>query len=99
MVVNELVNQSKEFNPLSLIQYYEAMMKRPDRTDMLKKIKKPILFIIGEKDNVIPLQSILQQCYLPSESHIHILEKSAHMGMLEETEKSNQIIYDFLKIR
>ena len=97
--VNELVNQSKEFNPLSLIQYYEAMMQRHDRTDLLKKIKKPILFIIGEKDNVIPLQSILQQCYLPSESHIHILEKSAHMGMLEETEKSNQIIYDFLKIR
>jgi pimeloyl-ACP methyl ester carboxylesterase len=40
MVVNELVNQSKEFNPLSLIQYYEAMMQRPDRTDMLKKIEK-----------------------------------------------------------
>ena len=97
-VINELVNQSKEFNPLSLIQYYEAMMQRPDRTDMLKKIEKPILFIIGEKDNVIPLQSILQQCYLPSESHIHILEKSAHMGMLEETEKSNQIIYNFLKL-
>jgi pimeloyl-ACP methyl ester carboxylesterase len=99
MVVNELVNQSKEFNPLSLIQYYEAMMQRPNRTDLLKKIEKPILFIVGEKDNVIPLQSILQQCYLPSESHIHILEKSAHMGMLEETEKSNQIIHDFLKIR
>jgi len=99
MVINELVNQSKEFNPQSLIQYYEAMIQRPDRTDILKKIEKPILFIIGEKDNVIPLQSILQQCYLPSESHIHILEKSAHMGMLEETEKSNQIIHDFLKTR
>ena len=96
--VNELVNQSKEFNPLSLIQYYEAMMQRPDRTDMLKKIKKPILFIIGEKDNVISLQSSLEQCYLPSESHIHILEKSAHMGMLEETDKSNEIVYNFLKL-
>jgi pimeloyl-ACP methyl ester carboxylesterase len=99
MVVNKLVNHSKEFNPLSLIQYYEAMIQRPDRREVLKEFQKPILFIIGEKDNVIPLESILKQCYLPAESHIHILEKSAHMGMLEETEKSNQIIYDFLKIQ
>jgi pimeloyl-ACP methyl ester carboxylesterase len=99
MVVNALINHSKEFNPLSLIKYYEAMMKRSDRTAVLKEFQKPILFIIGEKDNVILLQSSLEQCYLPSESHIHILEKTAHMGMLEETEKSNQIIYDFLKIR
>ena len=98
MVVNELVNHSKEFNPLSLIQYYEAMMKRPDRTVVLKELQKPILFIIGKKDNVIPLQSSLEQCYLPAESHIHILEKTAHMGMLEETEKSNKIVYNFLKL-
>ena len=98
-VVNELVNHSKGFNPRSLIQYYEAMMQRPDRTEVLKEFLKPILFVIGEKDNVIPLQNSLEQCYFPSESHINILEKSAHMGMLEETEKSNQIIYNFLKLR
>ncbi len=98
IVINELINQSKGFNPLSLIQYYEAMMKRPDRTEVLKQFQKSILFIIGEKDNIIPLQCSLEQCYFPAVSHIHILEKSAHMGMLEETDKSNEIVYNFLKL-
>lgn len=97
-VLNELVNQAKNFSPLALIQYYEAMIQRPDRTSVLKKFPKAILFIIGEKDNVIPLQSSLEQCYLPAQAHIHILAKSAHMGMLEEKEKVNEILYHFLKL-
>ena len=97
--INKLINKAKNFSPHALIQYYEAMIQRPDRTEVLKKFPKPILFIIGEKDNVIPLQSSLQQCYLPAQAHIHILAKSAHMGMLEETEKSNKILYNFLKLK
>jgi pimeloyl-ACP methyl ester carboxylesterase len=97
--INKLLNKSKNFSQQALIQYYEAMIQRPDRTEVLKKFPKPILFIIGEKDNVIPLQNSLQQCYLPSQAHIHIVEKSAHMGMLEETEKSNKILYNFLKLK
>ncbi len=97
IVVNELINQSKGFNPLSLIQYYEAMIQRPDRTEILKEFKNPILFIIGEKDAIIPLQSSLQQCYLPAQADVHVLKNSAHMGMLEETEKSNKIIFNFVK--
>ena len=97
LVVNELINQSKGFNPSSLIQYYEAMMERRDSTRILKEFKKPILFIIGEKDTIIPLQSSLQQCYLPAQVDVHILKNSAHMGMLEETDKSTEIVYNFLK--
>ena len=96
--INELIHKAKGFSPEALVQYYEAMIQRPDRTEVLKKFPKPILFIIGEKDNVIPLQSSLQQCYLPAQAHIHILEKSAHMAMLEETEKVNEILYHFLKL-
>ncbi len=96
-VLNELINKAKNFNPAALVQYYEAMIQRPSRTELLKNFPGPILFVIGEKDKVIPLQSSLQQCYLPAQSAIHILEKSAHMGMLEEAEKSNEILWHFLK--
>ena len=95
-VINELIHRAKEFSPEALVQYYEAMIQRPDRTSVLKTFPGPILFIIGEKDNVIPLESSLRQCYLPAQAHIHIIEKSAHMGMLEEPQKSNLILYDFL---
>jgi pimeloyl-ACP methyl ester carboxylesterase len=80
----------------SLISYYVAMMKRPDRTSVLKNTKNPVLFIAGEHDNAVPLNDVLKQCYLPEKSYIHILKNSGHMGMMEETEKANRMLEQFL---
>jgi pimeloyl-ACP methyl ester carboxylesterase len=96
--VNELIEQGRNFLPEALIQYYKIMLVRPDRTYVLRNFSKPVLFIIGELDNIIPFQSSLQQCHLPAQSHVHILAKSAHMGMWEESAKSNEILFNFLKI-
>jgi pimeloyl-ACP methyl ester carboxylesterase len=94
--INELIEDGKKFSNEALVQYYEAMIARPDRTDILKKLTTPVLFIIGEQDMAIPLQSSLQQCYLPNQSYVTILEESAHMGMWEEPEKANKSLFNFL---
>lgn len=94
--ISALIDEGKNFREAALIQYYEAMIGRPDRTTVLQNFDKPILFIIGEHDTAIPLQYSLQQCYLPSQSHVNILDQSAHMGMWEEKEKVNQILFNFL---
>lgn len=94
--VEGLVEAAKNFTDDALVQYYEAMIARPDRTRVLKEFEKPILFIIGEHDMAVPLQSSLQQCHLPKQSHVHILANSAHMGMWEETVKTNDFLLNFL---
>jgi pimeloyl-ACP methyl ester carboxylesterase len=94
--VNEFIQSLSGFSPDALITYYEAMIKRPDRIDVLKTFKKPILFVMGEHDNAVPMQDGLKQCHLPEKSYIHILHQSGHMGMLEETEKSNRLLEEFL---
>ena len=94
--INALIEEGKKFSNEALVQYYEAMIARPDRTDVLKKLTTPVLFIIGEQDMAIPLQSSLQQCYLPDQSYVTILEQSAHMGMWEEAEKGNKVLFNFL---
>lgn len=91
----ELIEKGKDFTDEAIIQYYQAIINRPDRTAVLKTFSNPILFIIGEQDKAVPFQQSLQQCYLPNRSHIHILRNSAHMGMLEEEEKVNNIIFQF----
>ena len=58
--VKALVEDSKHFTDEALIQYYEAMIARPDRTVVLKTFERPILFLIGEHDPAVPLQSSLQ---------------------------------------
>jgi pimeloyl-ACP methyl ester carboxylesterase len=95
--INTLVEQGKNFTPKALAAYYNAMIDRPDRTIVLKLFTKPILFVIGEHDQAVPFAQSLQQCHLPQQSHVHILRNTAHMGMLEESEKINEVIKAFLK--
>lgn len=94
--VEALIEQAKQFSPEALIQYYEAMIARPDRVNVLTQFDGPVLFIMGEHDMAVPFESSLQQSYLPKQSHVHILRQSAHMGMWEEPQKANAILLDFL---
>jgi pimeloyl-ACP methyl ester carboxylesterase len=91
-----LVEKAKHFTAEALIQYYQAMIARPERTEVLKNFTGPVLLIIGQHDKAVPFEQSMQQCYLPRQSHIHILRNSAHMGMWEEEEKANHSILQFL---
>lgn len=95
--VNAFIEQYNYFSEAALIAYYEAMMARPDRTEVLKSFAKPVLFIIGKHDNAVPYADSLQQTHLPVLSHIHILQSSAHMGFLEEPVKTNRALASFLE--
>jgi pimeloyl-ACP methyl ester carboxylesterase len=94
--ITELIEKGKNFSPEALIAYYRAMINRPDRIQVLRSFPGPVLFIIGQHDKAIPLQQSLQQCYLPEQPHVHILRLSAHMGMIEESDKANDALLGFL---
>ena len=91
-----LIEEGRKFSSEALIQYYHAMINRPERTEVLKIFSKRVLFIIGEKDNAVPLQASLQQCHLPAISHVHILD-TGHMGMIEDTSKALMAMKSFLQ--
>jgi pimeloyl-ACP methyl ester carboxylesterase len=95
-LIEDLIRRYENFSPETLIQYYEAMIGRPDRVAVLREFAGPILFIIGEHDPAVPMEQALEQCHLPAVSHVHILKHSGHMGMLEEPAKGTDILYSFL---
>lgn len=95
-IISTLIDRYSHFDPNSLVDYYEAMIQRPDRTSVLRSFPRPVLFIIGEQDTAVPLEHALQQCHLPGLSYIHILPESAHMGMWENTDHSNSILQSFI---
>ncbi|MEH0158495.1 alpha/beta hydrolase [Limibacter armeniacum] len=72
-----------------------AMKARPDRINIVKTFPKPILYIIGKEDQSVPLQKGLEQCYLPSDSHVHFMQEVGHMGMFEAPEKTLSTINSF----
>lgn len=95
-LIEEHVQSLQSFSKAALIAYYESMIKRPDRTLVLKQNKIPVLFVLGKHDAAVPLQDGLQQSHLPGVSHVFILENSGHMGMCEEMEKSNHLLREFV---
>lgn len=95
-LINEFIESLKDFSSPATIAYYEAMIKRPDRTSVLKTTKNPVLFIAGEHDNALPLQDILKQSHLPEKSYFHILKNSGHLGMLEQPTDATRFLEEFL---
>lgn len=95
-VIDRQIEKSKGFTNEAIIAYYQAMINRTDKTHVLKNFNKPIMFIIGEQDKAVPFEQSMQQCYLPDQSHIHILRNTAHMGMLEEADKVNKALLQLI---
>ena len=95
--IDNLLQKAENCSCDTLIQYYEAMIKRPDRAELLVTAKFPVLFVMGFEDKAVPFSHSLQQSHLPPICHISILRGSAHMGMIEEPAKSLLVLTDFLR--
>ncbi|HXB07516.1 MAG TPA: alpha/beta hydrolase [Puia sp.] len=95
-LIGATIDRYAGFSPDSLVAYYEAMLARSDRTAILRQFSGPVFFIIGEDDTIIPLQQSLEQCYLPSLSHLHLIKNTGHEGMLESPATCNRVLLDFI---
>jgi len=96
-MVEKLLSIANDVSADALVQYYEAMIMRPERLNVLRSFPGPVLLIFGKEDKVVPMNDALYQSHLPSISVVHILNSSAHMGMWEEEDLSSQFLLDFLK--
>lgn len=90
------VNMALQTRQETLIGYAKAMRDRPDLTSVIQNFKKPMLFIGGEKDTVIPAETLQKQAKLASQPSLHILEGAAHMGMFENEAESLNLVREFL---
>lgn len=95
-LIEQQVQAAQDFSAEALVAYSEAMIRRPDRTAILKKAKVPVLFILGKWDTAVPFKTGLAQCYLPQLAYIHVLDRSGHMGMVEEPGASAAILNHYV---
>ncbi|HKC69438.1 MAG TPA: alpha/beta hydrolase, partial [Bacteroidia bacterium] len=57
----------------------------------------PILFIVGRYDNLLPMQSLLDQAEIAKYKDVLLLEKTGHMGFLEEPKLCIKHIKRFIR--
>ena len=68
------------------------MRNRPDRSEVLRDLRCPVLFLIGQQDALIPYERALTTTLLPSWAVVHLLRQVAHMGMYEEPEVTARLV-------
>lgn len=95
-IIEDLIGKSRQFTDNALIQYYEAMILRPDRTTVLKSSERPVLFILGTEDTAAPMTDVLHQVHLPQTAYVQILENVGHMSMLEAPDLLNRHLQQFI---
>jgi proline iminopeptidase len=71
-------------------------LKDYDRAARLKEITVPVLFTAGRYDEATPETTRFYQSQIPGSS-LMVFENSAHMAMLEETDRFVQVVRDFLR--
>jgi pimeloyl-ACP methyl ester carboxylesterase len=94
--VADLIDAGNQFSAEALIQYYTAMMNRPDRTEVLRTNSIPVLFIIGTEDVAAPLADLEQQIKLPAVAEVHIMDDVGHMSMMEACDDLNTYMLEFV---
>ena len=87
---------ASEASEEAVIGYTLAMKDRQDQIKTLERYKNPTLYLAGEKDAGIPVDSILKQASHCKKPQIHILPDVAHMGMFEKPEDTSAKIKDFV---
>jgi pimeloyl-ACP methyl ester carboxylesterase len=95
-IVERQIEDALKLSPESMIAFYNAMLNRPGRVNILQDIHFPMQWIIGEKDNVLPFTKSLQQSHLSNLNFVSVYEDCGHMSMLERPEKLSADLDMFL---
>lgn len=95
--IEDLTEQIFVTEDEGIVALLNGMIARKDQNDMLRASKIPQLFILGRKDDYIPVEAAEKMTAEHPQAQVVWLENSGHMGFLEEPEAAAQAILDFVK--
>lgn len=94
--IEDLTEQVFVTEEEGIVALLNGMIARKDQNEMLRQTKVPILFILGRKDNYIPVEVAEKMVADHPEARVVWLEHSGHMGFLEEPEATAKALLDFV---
>lgn len=95
-LVRQTVDRYESLPTEALLAGLEAIRSRPDRSAMLASAPYPVLIVAGHHDLAIPFERTQElKAKLPNATMV-VLESSGHAGMLEEPEKAQEALKQFL---
>jgi pimeloyl-ACP methyl ester carboxylesterase len=78
-----------------LTDYVAAMRDRPDQSVLVARFSKPLLFLCGENDELISVDTVKKQAKTAQKGTLKILQETGHMGMFESPVRSAREVAQF----
>ncbi len=94
--IMDLVEQVYITEDEGVVALLRGMMSRRDQNEMMRKTTTPQLFILGKEDGYIPYDVASQIVASHPQAEVVWLEKSGHMGFLEEPKATAEAILSFV---
>jgi pimeloyl-ACP methyl ester carboxylesterase len=88
---------AKQTSRQGIVAALHGMRDRPGRDLILGLVEYPIMMIIGELDNILPFEQLLEQSQLIKNKSLLYLEHDGHFGFLESPVRSNLELRKFLR--
>ena len=80
-----------------IVALLNGMMVRPQRTSVIEKGEVPLLWILGRDDRYFSPEAAMRSIRIPDNAQVVILEKSGHLGFIEEPGLSAELISTFAR--
>lgn len=92
-----LILRASRSGPDSFINALHAMANRQDYSAWLASFSRPVLFLNGKKDPIYTRQQRQDQLALPAVSEVCLLDRSGHMGMIEQARETQRAVRRFVR--
>lgn len=94
--IEELSEQVMLTEDEAIAAVLRGMARRPDRSGAMRKFPIPELMIFGRGDNYIPVAAAEAMAADQPQAQVAWLDRSGHMGFVEQPEESLAILENFL---
>lgn len=84
-VVKHKTDTGMELSTEGMLNFYEAILARPDHTATIAAASYPVQWIIGEKDNIINFTKNLSECHKCTINFVTLYTDCGHISTLERT--------------
>lgn len=95
-VVKSIIAKGMQLPAEALTAFYQAIMDRSDKRELLRLASFPLQWIIGDEDTATPMKEALEQCYLAPVNKVSVYRSCGHMSFLERPAVLNADLLAFL---
>lgn len=96
-VIEKLVDQAKTYSVDQLIALIQAMKNRADSSSLIRECPVPLLFLMGERDSMIPQETRRQIRELSEKVRMVTIKNCGHIIPAEKPNLSSQTIINFFE--